>query len=407
VLDMSPWRGHLPSLPVLISKLPVLILRPGSAAIVRIVARSPLLAMLGGDWNARRLLRVLAPMFLIVAVTALDLATARTTVLLGLLATAPLLAANLVGVPLTSVYGVVAMIDAVLLGVTDHQYSTPDDRAGQAIRLTAVALAGAVSVLTSRRRVSREAHLQQVTRVAEVAQHAILAPIPPRLAGLALAEQYTSAATDARIGGDLYAAVDTPYGVRLLIGDVRGKGLEAVRLASNLLGAFRERADERSDLLVLLADLDRAVRRVAEDEDFVTAVVAQITPEGKLTVVNAGHPAPLLLRHGVAIVLRPPVRCPPLGLSGECSVLSVDVQVGDRMLMYTDGLAEARRRADGTFFAVSEFAAPALSSGTLDEGLVGVQRALRDWTGGVLTDDVALLAVEVLSLTAPSSTSPA
>jgi serine phosphatase RsbU (regulator of sigma subunit) len=234
--------------------------------------------------------------------------------------------------------------------------------------------------------------------VAEVAQHAILAPIPPRLAGLALAQQYTSAATDARIGGDLFAAVDTLYGVRLLIGDVRGKGLEAVRLASHLLGAFRERADEGPDLVVLLADLDRAVRRVGEDEDFVTAVIAQVAG-GKLTVVNAGHPAPLLVRRGVVVVLRPPVRCPPLGLAGESAVLSVDLQVGDRLLLYTDGLGEARHRTDGTFFPVSEFAGPALSSGTLEEGLVGVQRALRDWTGGALADDVALLAVEVLEVT--------
>jgi sigma-B regulation protein RsbU (phosphoserine phosphatase) len=368
------------------------------------VARFARFAVPGGEWNARRVLRVLAPLSVIVAVTLLDLASARTTVLLGLLATAPLLAANLVGVPLTAAYGVLATIDAVALGFSDHLYSTSDNRQGQLIRIGAVVLAGAAGVLAARRRVSRETHLQQLTRVAEVAQQAILAPIPPLLAGLALAQQYTSAATDARIGGDLYAGVDTTHGVRLLIGDVRGKGLEAVRLASHLLGAFRERADERWDLLVLLQDLDRAVRRVAEDEDFVTAVVAQITPDGKLTLANAGHPAPLLLRRGVAIVLRPPVRCPPLGLSGECAVLTVDVQVGDRLLMYTDGLTEARHRDDGSFFPVRQFAAPALSSGSLDEGLLGVQRAVQDWTGGVLTDDVALLAVEVLSVTAPLTT---
>ncbi|MDX6256576.1 MAG: hypothetical protein QOJ11_2910 [Frankiales bacterium] len=350
----------------------------------------------GGKWSLRRVIRLLVPLAVIVAVAGLDLSINHRTVVLGLVATAPLLAANLVGVPLTTAYAVLATVTAVVLGFTDDLYDTPDDRSGQVIRITAVVLAGIAGVLAARRRVAREAHLLQLTRVAEVAQHAILAPIPPRLAGLALAEQYTSAAVDARIGGDLYAAVDTPYGVRLLIGDVRGKGLEAVRLASHLLGAFRERADERQDLLVLLADLDRAVRRVAEDEDFVTAAIAQITPDGKLTVVNAGHPAPLLLRHGVAIVLRPPFRCPPLGLSGDCALLTIDLQVGDRLLMYTDGLGEARHRQDRSFFPLQQFATPALSSGTLDEGLVGVQRAVRDWTGGVLTDDVALLAVEVL-----------
>jgi serine phosphatase RsbU (regulator of sigma subunit) len=352
----------------------------------------------------RLALRVLAPLVVIIAVTALDLASARTTVLLGLLATAPLLAANLVGLRLTAAYGVLATASAVLLGFTDHLYDTADGRQGQLVRVLAVAVASLVGVLSARRRLAREQHLQQVSRVAEVAQLAVLAPIPPRISGLALAVQYTSAAVDARIGGDLYAAVDTPFGVRLLIGDVRGKGLEAVRLASHLLGAFRERADERDDLGVLLDDLDRAVTRVADDEDFVTALLAQITPQGRLTVVNAGHPAPLLLRHGVAVVLRPPVRRPPLGLPGGHAALVVDVQPGDRLLMYTDGLAEARHRIDRTFFPLRQYAAPALSSGSLEEGLVGVQQAVRDWTGGVLTDDVALLAVEVVELEAlPSS----
>ena len=349
--------------------------------------------------NWRRSVRVLAPLVVIAAVSVLDVTSERQTVVLGLVATAPLLAANLVGVWLTALYGVISVMAAVLLGFSDHLYDSGTQRSGQIVRIAAVVLAGVVGVLAARRRVSREAHLQQMTRVAEVAQYAVLAPIPPRLAGLALAEQYTSAAVDARIGGDLYAAVDTPFGVRLLIGDVRGKGLEAVRLASTLLGAFRERADERDDLLVLLADLDRAVRRVAEDEDFVTAVVAQITPNGTLTLVNAGHPAPLLIRSGVATVLRPPVRCPPLGMSGDCEELTVRLEVGDRILMYTDGLGEARHHGDGTFFPLRRMATPALSSGTLDEGLRGVQESVRDWTGGPLSDDVALLAVEVVTLT--------
>jgi phosphoserine phosphatase RsbU/P len=354
--------------------------------------------MLRGGWNWRRLVRVLAPLVVILAVTVADLSTSRRTVVLDLVVTAPLLAANLVGVKLTAVYSVLALATATLLGFSDHLYGSQADPDGQAIRLSAIALAGVAGVFTARRRIAREAHLLQLTRVAEVAQYAVLAPIPRRLAGLALAEQYTSAAVDARIGGDLYAAVDTPFGVRMIIGDVRGKGLDAVRLASHLLGAFRERADERENLLVMLADLDRSVRRVADDEDFVTAVVAQITPGGKLSLVNAGHPAPLLIRAGVATVLRPPVRCPPLGMSGECAVLTVELEPGDRLLMYTDGLGEARHHTDGSFFPLRRLATPALSSGSLDEGLLGVQQAVRDWTGGSLSDDVALLAVEVLAV---------
>ena len=78
---------------------------------------------------------------------------------------------------------------------------------------------------------------------------------------LAVAGRYISATAAADIGGDLYEALDTPYGVRMIIGDVRGKGLDAVRLASIVLGSYRHVAYERADLRAIVADLDRAVAR--------------------------------------------------------------------------------------------------------------------------------------------------
>jgi hypothetical protein len=76
--------------------------------------------------------------------------------------------------------------------------------------------------------------------VAEVAQRAILRPIPARLGAMSFATRYLSAAEEALIGGDFYDAAFTPHGLRLITGDVRGKGLPAVQLASVVLGCFRE-----------------------------------------------------------------------------------------------------------------------------------------------------------------------
>jgi sigma-B regulation protein RsbU (phosphoserine phosphatase) len=70
---------------------------------------------------------------------------------------------------------------------------------------------------------------------------------------------YASASAEASIGGDFYEALETPHGVRLLVGEVRGKGLDAVRLAGVVLGSFRDAAQEHPDLTGVVAALDRSV----------------------------------------------------------------------------------------------------------------------------------------------------
>src|SRR2546428_328962 len=83
-----------------------------------------------------------------------------------------------------------------------------------------------------------------------------------------VAGRYVPGSEAADIGGDLYEPLDTPYGVRMIIGDVKGKGIDAVRLASLVRGAYRHVAFERSDLREIVTDLDRAVSRFVGDEDF-------------------------------------------------------------------------------------------------------------------------------------------
>jgi serine phosphatase RsbU (regulator of sigma subunit) len=128
--------------------------------------------------------------------------------------------------------------------VHDEQYSSPETTSAQLTRLALIAAGGVLAVAASSARKRREARLADVLRVAEVAQRAVLPDVPDRIGMIRLTAHYESAAREASLGGDLYAALPTSYGVRLLIGDVRGKGLEAVRLASVILGAFRERAHD-------------------------------------------------------------------------------------------------------------------------------------------------------------------
>src|SRR5512142_2624861 len=89
----------------------------------------------------------------------------------------------------------------------------------------------------------------------------------------ALAARYLSAAAEARIGGDLYEVLPRPGAVRLIVGDVRGKGLDAVRTATVVLGEFRAAVD-RDDLVDAVVQMDARLRPYLGDEDFVTALLA-------------------------------------------------------------------------------------------------------------------------------------
>jgi hypothetical protein len=253
--------------------------------------------------------------------------------------------------------------------------------------MLATGIAAAVATIRQR----QDDRIAELQRLAAVAQQAVLRPVGPQVGSLALAGRYISATAAADIGGDLYEALDTPYGVRIIIGDVRGKGLDAVRLASIVLGSYRHVAYERADLKQMVADLDRAVARSVGDEDFVTAALVE-ERGGTLTIVNCGHPAPLLLRRGQVIPLEPPSPAPPLGFMPEVKPRVERLEPGDRLLLFTDGLGEARR--DGEFFPTADRAWRLLGHGTVGDGLASLETALVDWVHGRLEDDIALVLLE-------------
>lgn len=338
------------------------------------------------------LLRLLAPALVIVVIAVLEVLTGSHAVVLALVVVAPLLASSSLPAAGTAAYAGLALVAGAALGAYSDQYRS-GQLGDQLVRLATIGIGGALAVSAARSRARRETRLAQVLRVAGAAQRAILPPVPHTLGPVLLAASYDSAAEEAAVGGDFYAAIGTPRGVRLLVGDVRGKGLGAVRLSSTVLGAFRERAEERDDLADLALDLDRAVARVGGEEDFVTAVLAEIR-DGVLTLVNAGHPAPLLIRDGMAVSLAPTASCPPLGLGATPAVVPLALEPADRLLLYTDGVTEARRPRDRAFFPLEHFAAPCLGTGNLHEGLANLRGRLTEWTSGGLDDDATILAVQ-------------
>ncbi|MFE2547914.1 PP2C family protein-serine/threonine phosphatase [Streptomyces sp. NPDC059355] len=277
------------------------------------------------------------------------------------------------------------------------------------LALFLVSLASLATSSTVRKR--REDELEQVRRIAVAAQEAVLRPVPVRLGPLRVAGTYLAAETGAQIGGDLYEAVQTRYGVRVIVGDVRGKGLPAVRAAAAVLGAFREAAHYEDELVGVINRCEAALLRDAAvpgvidpgvlAEGFVTALVAQV-PEGAVVeVVNRGHPPPLLLRDGTVRALMPARPLPPLGLAefitGSPGTPDRHSFVpGDRLLLYTDGVIEARD-GGGAFFALPEAmeAVEAVEAAPeAQEFLNELHRGLLRHTGHRLADDAAMFLVD-------------
>ncbi|MFF3320045.1 PP2C family protein-serine/threonine phosphatase [Streptomyces sp. NPDC003035] len=316
-----------------------------------------------------------------------------------LLAAAPALAAVTWSVRGTVVIGLIAMVLGGLLGWDRGEPFFPGIFANEVV----LAAVTAVAVWVSRVRLRYERDLREVTAVAEVVQRVVLRPLPPRLGPVDLHLLYVAAAAKARIGGDFYEAVHVPGAVRLMLGDVQGKGLGAVETASVLLGSFRAAVDGAPDLPALADRLEEGLERYgAWDPDsdaaerFATVVLVEIPDEGNVArLLSCGHPAPLL-QHGTRVR---PVDLPdpslPVNLAGLVDarhrVEEVPFEPGDRLLLFTDGVSETRDRA-GTFYPLEERMSRWV--GEPGERLPALlHRDVAAYGAGGLEDDVAAVLV--------------
>lgn len=350
--------------------------------------------MTTAEHQDRQLVLAWLPVVVMAVVTVVDLTAGPGVGFLPLVSLGPAFA-GLVGTwRRTALTGVLALVLCLGLGLYDGLFDT---RRGLTAMLS-VAGVTATGVAAAVMRGRREAELASVRSIAEVAQRVLLRPVPRSAGRLRIAVSYTSAVAEARIGGDLYEVVASPYGVRVIVGDVQGKGLAAVETAALILGAFREAAHEEPDLEALSVRLERSVARETNGEKFVTAILAELrTDDEQVVFLNHGHPPPLLLRSDGDVDLpSPPAYSLPLGLGlhgGEPPrPFHAAFRPGEQLLLYTDGVTEARA-FDGSFYPLDERAHLLNEERDAQVALEVLREDVVRHAAGPLHDDAAMLLV--------------
>jgi len=203
------------------------------------------------------------------------------------------------------------------------------------------------------------------------------------------------------VGGDCFDyALNGPV-LDLAVFDAMGHGLPSSVLSGMAVGAYRHARRGGVPLESMLATMDSAVAGLMGDT-FVTALVAQLDVlSGRLTWLSAGHPAPLVIRNGAAVAAPAQTPALPLGLGlvarEEVQHSQLALQPGDLVLLYTDGVVEARSCDDEEFgldrlvdHVVRESASGLLAS----EVLRRLVQACLQFQGGKLRDDATMLLLE-------------
>jgi len=200
------------------------------------------------------------------------------------------------------------------------------------------------------------------------------------------------------VGGDAFDYAVNDDVAHFAVFDAMGHGLAAGSMATIAVAAYRNARRQVLDLADTVAFIDDAVRSHVGDERYVTGVLAELDlPTGRLRWCIAGHPRPLVLRRGRVVKVLEAGAHLPFGLGTRPAVGQEALEPGDRVLLYTDGIVEARG-ADGEQFGVERFAdlvARASSEGTpAPETVRRLMHAILDLQPGPLRDDATALIVQ-------------
>jgi serine phosphatase RsbU (regulator of sigma subunit) len=258
----------------------------------------------------------------------------------------------------------------------------------------AVALANVRALHAARDAAQVQEALERERRVARALTEGLLPTIPPRIGPWAFARRYEAQSPDAPVGGDIYDLF--PLGLDcwgVLIADVSGKGLAAAKKTAMVKYALRSFAREHQSPAKVVTRLNESLCEEPDITEFVTLVYGVLHEDGRFVYANAGHEPPLLRRADGTFESLPSTGL-IVGLQSDTDYEEETVYLhpGDGLLLFTDGLSEARTEDDAGFLDTE-----------------GVQRLLTTLRGispeelpdrlldavpGILSDDTALLWIE-------------
>ncbi len=233
--------------------------------------------------------------------------------------------------------------------------------------------------------------LVESVEVGRMVQDNLLADIPDQIADLEVAHAYISAQTKAQLGGDFldYFQLE-PNADVFVIGDLSGHGVEAVAESLSLRMLFRGFMREHPDISIAMERLNDVVYNDLRAGHFATALAISYKGDGRLQIVNAGHPPPVLCRgeqpveHGMAL---------SVFYGAVYEPQEIVIQPGETFVAYTDGLIEAHG-PDGMYG--EERLAETVSSMRNAPPEAIIQRLLkeaRQFGCGRFADDVAILVL--------------
>jgi sigma-B regulation protein RsbU (phosphoserine phosphatase) len=306
------------------------------------------------------------------------------------------------GIPLTTAdgfnLGTLCVIDRQPREVTEEEMATLGMLAGLVTETLEMRLA-------ARQIVSQEAALRRhAESLADALQASLLPPTPPEVPGMELASRHAPGERGLDVGGDFYDVFRlAPNDWGVVVGDVCGKGARAASLTALARWTIRAAAVHSFLPSAVLAHLNTLLLtddHADDDDHFCTAVFARMeldTCGAWVTLASAGHPRPIVVRRAGWIDLRGHVGL-PLGMFDDAVARDdrVGLGPGDALVMFTDGISEARG-PDGELFGEDcvydvLLDCSGLSAETVADRLLDAATA---FAGGGLRDDVAVLVLRV------------